>query len=98
MESDEHSFAPAGTMRKPSITLICEWVKVAWEEVKTETIIKSLKKCGISNDTAIWLESDEDTADSEDSFADLDSEHEDILPQILNKLNLMVMRLMMLDK
>ena len=62
-------------------SLICEWVKVAWEEVKTEAIVKSFLKCGISNAmmaTTIMLSglSDEYSIDSKDPFADLDSEHE----------------------
>ena len=31
-----------------------------------------------SEDDALWLETDEDTTDSEDPFADLDSDHEDV--------------------
>ena len=31
-----------------------------------------------SEDDVLWLESDEDSADSEEPFADLDSEHEDV--------------------
>ena len=41
IESGEHSFTLPGAMRKPSITLICDWVKVAWKGVKTEIIIMS---------------------------------------------------------
>ena len=62
-------------MKKSSITLICEWVKVAWNEVK------SFKICGTSNamdgseDDALWCD------DSEDPFVDPDSEHEDDIDQ-----------------
>ena len=31
-----------------------------------------------NEDDGFWLESDEDSADSEDPFGDLDSEHEDV--------------------
>ena len=30
--------------------LVCQWVKNAWDKVKTVTVALSLKKCGISND------------------------------------------------
>ena len=74
MDSGEHSFTPGGAMRKPTFAQICEWIKVAWEEVKTETIVKAFKKCGISNamdgteDDALWRDSDSE--DPEDPFAD----------------------------
>ncbi|KAJ8889585.1 hypothetical protein PR048_009085 [Dryococelus australis] len=28
---------------------VCEWVKASWDAVKTETVVKSFKKFGISN-------------------------------------------------
>jgi len=36
-------------VKRPSISNVCEWVKNSWQRVKSETIVKSLKKCGISN-------------------------------------------------
>ena len=36
-------------MKWPLISNVCEWVKNSWQQVKSETIVKSLKKCGISN-------------------------------------------------
>jgi len=33
----------------PLISNVCEWVKNSWQRVKSETIVKSLKKRGISN-------------------------------------------------
>ena len=40
---------PAGRVKRPSISNVCEWVKNSWQRVESETIVKSLKKCGISN-------------------------------------------------
>ena len=51
-------------MKRPSISNVCEWVKNSWQPVKSETIVKSLKKCGISNaldgieDDILYEESD----------------------------------------
>ena len=36
-------------MKRPSVSYICEWVKNSWQRAKSETIVKSLKTCGISN-------------------------------------------------
>ena len=36
-------------MKQPSISNVCEWVKNSWQQVKSEAIVKSLKKCGISS-------------------------------------------------
>jgi hypothetical protein len=33
-----------GRVKWPSITNVCEWVKNYWQQVKSETIVKSLKK------------------------------------------------------
>jgi hypothetical protein len=40
----------SGNIKKPSLYQVCEWVKHAWDSVKTESVIYSFKKCGISND------------------------------------------------
>ena len=36
-------------MKRPSISNVCEWMKNSWQRVKSDTIVKSSKKCGISN-------------------------------------------------
>lgn len=40
---------PAGNLRRPSIPLVCEWVVKAWQDIPTDMVIRSFKKCGISN-------------------------------------------------
>ena len=66
-------------MKKPSIGQVCDWVKKAWDSVKTEIVIKSFKKCGISNkmdgteDDAIFEEDDEE-----------DEEEDELLTEFLN--------------
>ena len=49
MISDEKQFTPAGNLRKPRLQQVCEWTVTAWESIPAEMIIKSFKKCGISN-------------------------------------------------
>ena len=49
---------------KPDITLYCQWVKKAWDDIPAEMVKKSFLKCGISNamdgseDDAIFEESE----------------------------------------
>jgi len=46
-EAATHHVTPAGRVKRPSIPNVCEWVKNSWQRVKSETIVKSSKKCGI---------------------------------------------------
>jgi len=48
-EAPTHHVTPARRVKQPLISNVCEWVKNCWQQVKGETIVKSLKKCGISN-------------------------------------------------
>ena len=43
------SYIPTGKVRKPTVGGVCSWVIKAWNGVKPKVIIKSFKKCGISN-------------------------------------------------
>ena len=50
MRLPQHDKTPSGFIKKPTIAQVCQWVKIAWDKVKTETVVLSFKKCGISND------------------------------------------------
>ena len=39
---------PAGKVKQPSISNVCEWVKNSWQRVKSETIVKSLKNVALA--------------------------------------------------
>jgi len=60
-------------VKRPSISNVCEWVKNPWQRVKRETIVKSFKKCGISN----ALNGNEDGILYEESDASSENNHED---------------------
>jgi len=45
IEAPTHHVTLPGTVKRPSISNICEWVENSWQQVKSETI----QKCGISN-------------------------------------------------
>ena len=39
----------AGNLRRARLSEVCGWVKCSWNNISDEVIIKSFKKCGISN-------------------------------------------------
>ena len=45
----EHTFTASGNMRKPTLLDVCTWVNDAWEELDPAIIVKTFKKCSISN-------------------------------------------------
>ena len=65
----------AGRVKLPSISNVCEWVNNAWQRVKSEIIVKCLKKCGISS----ALNGSEDDILYEESDASSENNHEDYL-------------------
>jgi len=44
IEAPTDHVTPAGRVKRPSIYNVCEWVKNCWQRVKSEAIVKSLKK------------------------------------------------------
>jgi len=68
-----HHVSPAGRMKQPSISNVCEWVKNFWQQVQSETIVKSLRKCSIIN----ALDGSEDDILYEESDASSENNHED---------------------
>jgi len=73
IEAPTHHVTPAGRVKRPSISNVCEWVKNSWQLVKSETTVKSLKKYGISN----ALDGSEDDILYEESDASSENNHED---------------------
>ena len=47
-EAPAHHVTPAGRVKWPSISNVCEWVKNSWQRVKRETIVKSLKNVALA--------------------------------------------------
>ena len=73
IEAPTHHITPAGRVKRPSNSNVYEWVKNSWQRVKSEIIVKSLKKCGISN----ALDGSEDDTLFEESDASSENNHED---------------------
>ncbi|KFD61546.1 hypothetical protein M514_26234 [Trichuris suis] len=66
MANGQKSYTAGGRMRAPSLNVLCQFVINAWSKVKTETVMKSFRKCSIS--TAL-----DDTED--DGLPDSDEDH-----------------------
>lgn len=49
MISGEKEFTKSGAMKRPGLALVVEWVKEAWDSIPEDIIVKSFKKCAISN-------------------------------------------------
>ena len=64
ISSGDVKLTKGGNMMKPNITLCCQWVRQAWNDIPAEMVKKSFLKCGISNamneseDDAIFKESE----------------------------------------
>ena len=43
-------YTKAGKLKRPSYSLIADWVKEAWEAIDVNLVRKSFKYCGISNE------------------------------------------------
>ncbi|KAL7386413.1 hypothetical protein ABVT39_007991 [Epinephelus coioides] len=60
--ADNHVLTPSGKIQKPPVRLLCEWIRQAWADVFSESIINGFKKCCISNvmdvteDDLMWEE------------------------------------------
>lgn len=81
--SEDHALTPTGKIKKPSVAILCKWIKCAWDEISKESIEYEFMKCCISNnmdggeDDILWknTESDNDTSEEESE----DSEAEDLV-------------------
>ena len=81
IEAPTRHVTPAGGVKRPLIFNVCEWVKNSWQQVKSETIVKSLKECGISNaldgseDDILYEETDASSENNrEDDFSGSDDD------------------------
>jgi len=73
IEAPTDHVTPAGRVKRPSISHICEWIKNSWQRVKSEIFLSLFKKYGISN----ALDRSEDDILDEESDASSENNHED---------------------
>uniref|UniRef100_A0A1X7UMU3 HTH CENPB-type domain-containing protein n=1 Tax=Amphimedon queenslandica TaxID=400682 RepID=A0A1X7UMU3_AMPQE len=50
-EPTVHEFTKSGNMKPPSRSLLCSWVKDAWDAVPPDTVTKSFLSCAITQST-----------------------------------------------
>uniref|UniRef100_H3A0T2 HTH CENPB-type domain-containing protein n=1 Tax=Latimeria chalumnae TaxID=7897 RepID=H3A0T2_LATCH len=72
MVDGEKTFTKSGNMRAAPLDVLCDLVIKSWDAINAETVIKSFKKCGISNsmdggeDDLLWGDDNEtETATSD---------------------------------
>lgn len=72
MATTVHETTPTGRLKKPTLTLICDWILAAWNLIPNDLVAKSFKKCCISNsldgndDSAVWDDNDDDVPSAEE--------------------------------
>jgi hypothetical protein len=45
----DHILTPTGKIKKPSVALMCQWIKTSWQGICPEVTVEGFKKCCISN-------------------------------------------------
>jgi len=73
IEAPTHHVTPAGRVKWPSISNVHKWVKNCWQRVKSKSIVKSFKKCGIRN----AIDGSKDDFLYEESDASSENNHDD---------------------
>ena len=90
MASDQYSLTTAGNMRAPPLDTCAKWVDEAWKSIKVPIIVKSFKKCCISNaldgteDDMLWEDNVRGNALHTDTTTEVDDPREpysDEIPQ-----------------
>jgi hypothetical protein len=73
MDETQHEFTTTkGALKRPTIKQVCQWIKQSWSTVREDIIVKSFKKCGISNalngseDHLIYEEDNDDDEEEEE--------------------------------
>lgn len=81
----DHPLTPSGKIKKPSVTLLCEWILASWSTISSESIINGFKKCCVSNaldgteDDLLWEENTgrEENTGSESESDEVNTESDD---------------------
>lgn len=76
LTEQDHELTPAGRIKRASLSQVAKWVAAAWEDIPAEMIVRSFRKCSISNaldgteDSALWDEDSEKETSSEEDDAE----------------------------
>ena len=89
MSSGQFSYTKGGNLKKPGYDIICKWILEVWTAIPREMIVKSFKKCGISNamdgsedDLFGQDEREEEIDENEREIVDIDSDSADELEEL----------------
>lgn len=55
----DHALTPADRIKKPSVTLLCQWIIIALQHISPKVTVEGFKKCCVSNamagtDDRLW--------------------------------------------
>jgi len=81
MSYGSFEWTAAGNLKWPSLPIITQWVKTAWDSIDPAIISKSFKKCSISNDLD-GMEDDE-LWDEHHNKSDTDEEGDEMYDDML---------------
>ena len=71
LHSNNLSLTASGKIKKVSLFKVAQWIFTVWEQVESNVIERSFKKCCITNamdgseDNLLWEESDQNSVDSD---------------------------------
>ena len=80
MTEPPHDLTPTGRMNLHTIAQVSEWANKYWDDVKPEIIVKSFRKCHISNvldcteDDVLFEVSDSSSRDEDENFSGFEDE------------------------
>ncbi|CAG8857548.1 7560_t:CDS:1, partial [Gigaspora margarita] len=82
MSNGSNSLTEKGNLKRTNLNTVCRWVLNAWEDISEDIIIRSFKKCGISNclsgsEDHLIYELDEDSEEEDSDENDEDSVEND---------------------
>ncbi|CAG8719992.1 11653_t:CDS:1, partial [Gigaspora rosea] len=82
MLNGSNGLTEKGNLKRADLNTVCRWVLNAWEDISEDIIIRSFKKCGISNclsgsEDHLIYESDEDSEEEDSDENDKDSDEND---------------------
>ncbi|KAJ9596830.1 hypothetical protein L9F63_012086 [Diploptera punctata] len=79
MDETQHEFTRNGALEGHTIKHVCQWIKQSWSRVREDIIVKSFKKCGVSN----AADGSEDHSLYEEDNDDEEESSDDDIPEIL---------------
>jgi hypothetical protein len=72
----DHVLTSTGKIKKPSIALLCQWIKTSWQRICPEVIVKGFKECCMSN--AVDGREDDILWEDEEEIGNIGSESDDV--------------------